>query len=288
MTPPRDPDAAAPRVLIVDDDGDTRELYKLILDSAGYGVDEAGSVAAVRTALARRAPDVVVTDWLLPDGRGLAVCHAVSARRAGRAAVIALTGMALSEAQTAEARAQGCVQVLQKPADPDQILEAVRAALAVTLRRRVCAAAARTSRYLQAMHRRAARASADGLPNGTTQTLVELAASRSGSSVALLIADDEARYVAAGGATRELTGYGPGELQALTVWDLTPPPDAGLSQGLWQQFIQSGRQEGRYLLRHREGRAVEAEYCAVANIAPGLHLSALVQLMRMPGSLSAL
>ena len=289
MTVTRDCAAATPRILIVDDDADTRELYKLILESAGYAVDEAASVAGAWAALERGVvPDVVITDWLLPDGRGLAVCEAVTARRAGRSAIIALTGMALSEAQTDEARERGCVQVLQKPADPDRILEAIQGALAIVLRRRVCAAAARVRRYLQLMHRRGARAAAEALPNESTQRLVERAAARSGSSIALLVADDEARYVAAGGATRELTGYEPEELQALTVWDLTPPPQAEMSQGLWQQFIKSGRQEGRFLLRHREGRAVEAEYCAVANIAPGMHVSALVQLARMPGSLAAL
>ena len=71
----------------------------------------------------------------------------------------------------------------------------------------------------------------------------------------------------------------------MSVWDLTPLPNAPEGQGLWQQFIASGTQEGQYLLRHRDGRAVEARYVALANIAPGWHLSAIAEALDMPASL---
>ena len=118
------------------------------------------------------------------------------------------------------------------------------------------------------------------------ETLLERAVARSDDSVTLMIADDQAHYVAASGATRQLTGYDANELAGLSVWDLTPLPNRSEGQGLWQQFIAAGTQQGHYLLRHRDGRAVEARYVALANIAPGWHLSAIAESPRdMPASL---
>ena len=76
------------------------------------------------------------------------------------------------------------------------------------------------------------------------ETLLQRAVARSGDSVTLMIADDHAHYVAASGATRQLTGYDSNELAALSVWDLTPLPNTPEGQGLWQQFIAAGTQEG--------------------------------------------
>jgi hypothetical protein len=56
--------------------------------------------------------------------------------------------------------------------------------------------------------------------------------------------------------------------------------------GLWKQFIATGVQEGHYILRRRDGAAVEAQYCALANIAPGWHVSALSEAPHMPITLA--
>jgi hypothetical protein len=46
-------------------------------------------------------------------------------------------------------------------------------------------------------------------------------------------------------------------------------------------------QEGLYTLRRRDGRIIQAQYCAIANIAPGLHVSALAVAATLPASLGA-
>jgi CheY-like chemotaxis protein len=119
--------SGGPLVLVVDDDEDTRELYRLIFESAGYRVAEAGFLRQAAAVLLTD-PAIVLTDWLLPDGNGLDVCAAASARGAG-IRVIAVTGLALDEEQQAAARARGCVAILQKPIDPDALLAAVVAGL---------------------------------------------------------------------------------------------------------------------------------------------------------------
>ena len=92
---------------------------------------------------------------------------------------------------------------------------------------------------------------------------------------AILLADDDARYVDANPAASELTGYSRDELLGKCAWDLTPPPRLADGNALWRKFVEAGRLAGEYTLVRKDGSTVTAEYRAVANIQPGLHLSVL-------------
>ena len=215
-------DLTPPLVLVVDDDTDTRELYRMVLESVGYRVEDAASVSSADAALARVGPDVVLTDWLLPDGNGLDVCRALGRRVLTRhVPVVAVTGMTLGDGAVKAEDCPAMVTVLQKPADPDAILAGIREATIIGLERRLRAAAARAKRYAEKISRRTRRPEDI---RADAETLLQRAVARSGDSVALMIADDRARYVAASGPTRQLTGYDSNELTTLSVWDLRRSP----------------------------------------------------------------
>jgi PAS domain S-box-containing protein len=278
-------DPRHPLVLAVDDDADTRELYHLMLESVGYRVDSAGSVRGALDAAARRTPDVVISDWRLPDGDALAVSNGFRARHAlRRVPLVAVTGMTLDQATLGQARERGFVATLLKPAAPDEILRALRVARE-TETARVLRAAARRLRLYAASAGHAGQGGSRATARLDATMMLERVAARSGDNVTLMLADDSAHYVAAAGTARELTGYEPRELLSLSVWDLTPPPDTASGQGLWTSFISSGSQEGRYMLRRRDGKPVEAQYYAVANVLPGLHVSAIAQAAQLRDSL---
>jgi PAS domain S-box-containing protein len=93
--------------------------------------------------------------------------------------------------------------------------------------------------------------------------------------VAMLVANNQGRYVDANAAAVYLTGYERRELLRCSVWDLTPPSRLGTGEALWRAFLSRGRMAGRYPLRRKSGRIVEARYVAIANVLPGLHVSAL-------------
>jgi PAS domain S-box-containing protein len=278
-----------PLVLIVDDDSDTRELYRMVLESVGYRVEDAGHVRTATAAALATIPDVVVTDWLLPDGKGLDVGRALRAnRRTRKIPIVAVTGVTLDPAAAMDASLEGITEIIRKPANPDDILLAIGTAVTKAAERRLCDAATRTRRYADQVRRRAmspagSRAGIRVDPG----VLLERVASRSDHSIALVLADDSGHYVAASGATREVTGYDPAELAGLTVWDLTPPSQSVDGKGLWNQFIATGAQQGRYVLRRRDGQPVDAQYCALANIAPGWHVSAFAELPVLPLTLRA-
>jgi len=92
---------------------------------------------------------------------------------------------------------------------------------------------------------------------------------------AILICDDDGRYLAANPAAGLLTGYRLDELTKLCLWDLTPPAMAEQGRAVWREFLARGELDGEYALRRKDGGEVQAEFRAVANIWPGAHMSML-------------
>src|SRR5207247_11361955 len=91
---------AGVRVLVVDDDPDTRELVTVILQRAGAEVSGAGSTDEALRRADERAPEVVVSDLAMPARDGFALLRALHGREIGRAHVtIALTAHARREAR---------------------------------------------------------------------------------------------------------------------------------------------------------------------------------------------
>ena len=92
---------------------------------------------------------------------------------------------------------------------------------------------------------------------------------------AVLLADDQARYVDANPAACTLLGLDRDELLTRTVFDITPPADAGAGRAAWDAFLRDGQQAGEYAVRRPDGTRAVVEYRAVARVQPGLHLSVL-------------
>jgi PAS domain S-box-containing protein len=270
-----DPDMAAQLILVVDDDRDTRELYHLVFELAGYRVAGAGSVADALHVADQLRPDVILTDWLLGDGDGFALCRSLHRRgRTRHIPIVAVTGVTLTPADIQRARDVGCGVVLTKPVDVDHLVAVAGTALHAATARRLRAAVVRVRRRAGRLAQETQVTSrAAGDLRSAARLLVERRASAR-EPVALIIADDSGKYVAANSDAAELTGYDPQELATLSVWDLTPGQASDLQQ-LWRQFIEAGTQEGAVDLRRRDGRVIQTRYVAIANVAPGLHVGAL-------------
>ena len=119
-------------------------------------------------------------------------------------------------------------------------------------------------------------------PNGAADALLRhrreaetLLSILQSTPVAMLIADDGARYVEANAAAARLTGYTRTELLRMSVWDLTPEPNRTTGMVLWQAFLQQREQRGTYRIRCKNGVIIPTTYAAMAHVLPSLHLSAL-------------
>jgi len=95
--------------------------------------------------------------------------------------------------------------------------------------------------------------------------------------VAILVANNRARYVDANRLASLLTGYSRRELTRKSLWDLTPTPNRAVGMRLWRGFLKRGRMAGEYDLRRRDGTIIRAKYLAIANVLPGVHVSALTR-----------
>ena len=71
--------AAAPRVLVVEDDPETRRYYMEILVSGGFEVEQAHNGLQALDKVRRSAPDLVLTDIAVPGLDGIALCRQLRA-----------------------------------------------------------------------------------------------------------------------------------------------------------------------------------------------------------------
>src|SRR3954469_25738113 len=58
------------RILLIEDEATTREILTELLRGEGYAVDSVATAGAATTCLDAIFYELVVTDWVLPDGDG--------------------------------------------------------------------------------------------------------------------------------------------------------------------------------------------------------------------------
>lgn len=113
------------RILVVDDDDESRTGFVGALRTAGYEVAEAwGAAQGMRLMLAWR-PDAVVLDLVLPDGHGIEVGRAMRAiTTTSRTCVVAVTS-SIPSVGLVEPASFGAEVILIKPVPADRLLQAV-------------------------------------------------------------------------------------------------------------------------------------------------------------------
>ena len=95
----RVPNLTGARVLIVDDDADTRNLLRAVLEQCGAEVRDAGSARRGLNEAKEWKPSVVVSDIGMPEEDGYELMRKIRARepeRGGLIPALALTAYALS------------------------------------------------------------------------------------------------------------------------------------------------------------------------------------------------
>ena len=116
----------ARRILVVDDDRVTIQCLMALLCKAGYAPLSAQDPVQAMMQAQRQAPDLIMTDMLMPAGGGFAVLERLmKSLKTSHIPVLVLTA---SEDPEVEQRALklGALRVLRKPYDPAILLEAVR------------------------------------------------------------------------------------------------------------------------------------------------------------------
>jgi two-component system CheB/CheR fusion protein len=110
--------ARGTRVLLVEDHADTARMLARLLQSSGYAVQTAGSVAAALELAAAQPFDVVVSDIGLPDATGYDLMRQIRQRHGLKG--IALTGYGMED-DLRHSREAGFVEHVVKPVNVSQL-----------------------------------------------------------------------------------------------------------------------------------------------------------------------
>jgi PAS domain S-box-containing protein len=115
------------RVLVVEDDPDTLDMLRLVLDDCGAAVVTAASTREALAVLERWRPDALVSDVAMPDEDGYELIGQVRARgadRGGNIPAVALTAFTRDEDRL-RALAAGFQKHVSKPVSPDELVAVV-------------------------------------------------------------------------------------------------------------------------------------------------------------------
>jgi two-component system response regulator PilR (NtrC family) len=118
-----------PRVLIVDDEEDIRELLDLTIARMGLSADCAGTVAQAKQSLKEKRYNLCLTDMRLPDGEGLEIVRLIAADY-GETPVAVITAYSSTDNAVAALKA-GAFDYLKKPVKLRQLETLIKSAVDV-------------------------------------------------------------------------------------------------------------------------------------------------------------
>lgn len=93
---------------------------------------------------------------------------------------------------------------------------------------------------------------------------------------AIMIADDDGRYVSINKAAEKLLGLPREQIIGKCVKDFVAPMREKRTAKMWNDFKADGAQAGTFMISRPNGTDQEIRYSAVANFMPGLHLSVAI------------
>src|SRR5262249_6228957 len=115
-----------PRVLLVDDYPDAREMYSEYLEFSGFEVVEAANGMEALQRAVEEAPDIILMDLSLPVMDGWEATRRLKADdRTATIPVVALTGHALAGISEGAKRA-GCNAFVTKPCLPEDLVKEIK------------------------------------------------------------------------------------------------------------------------------------------------------------------
>jgi two-component system phosphate regulon response regulator PhoB len=116
-------------ILVVEDEPAIQELVCVTLTRNGHRVRRAGNVSEAGTAIAEALPDVILLDWMLPDGSGPALTRRLRGEpRTKEVPIILLTARAGDDDKVAGLEA-GADDYVTKPFSPRELEARIQAVL---------------------------------------------------------------------------------------------------------------------------------------------------------------
>jgi phosphate regulon transcriptional regulator PhoB len=117
------------KILVVEDESDIRELLRYNLAQEGFAVEEAADGAEALDRIARRAPDLLVLDLMLPRLSGLELCRRLRSNpESARLPILVVTAKG-AEVDRVVGLEMGADDYVVKPFSPRELVARVKALL---------------------------------------------------------------------------------------------------------------------------------------------------------------
>ena len=114
------------RVLVVDDDPDTREIFTFVLEDAGAMVRVASDASSGLSGALEWRPTIVVSDLAMPVFDGFSFVQRLRAATGlEHVPVVAVSGLVSAKARE-DALAAGFGELVCKPVMPDELVDLVK------------------------------------------------------------------------------------------------------------------------------------------------------------------
>lgn len=119
------------KILIIEDDRSFLKLAKYVLERAGYSVLTAENGFAGLDRAMAEAPALVILDVMLPGIDGLDICRWLNANAATAAIPVVAVSAKVRQQNRADICASGACCYMEKPLQPEMMLEIVEELLTV-------------------------------------------------------------------------------------------------------------------------------------------------------------
>ncbi|MFA7437476.1 phosphate regulon transcriptional regulator PhoB [Castellaniella sp.] len=116
-------------ILVIEDEPAIQALLSLNLQRAGYQVQCAGSLKQAQASLEQSLPDLVLLDWMLPDGSGVRLARALRAHRRTQAIPLIMLTARSSEQDIVAGLEAGADDYIGKPFSVRELLARIRSLL---------------------------------------------------------------------------------------------------------------------------------------------------------------
>ena len=129
MTQPAE--AAKPKVIIVDDDRDTREMLTLALELEGFDVSQAANGLRLISAMHVDRPDVILLDVMMSWIDGFELCRAIKKNPSFMDIPVIFISARKTVDDERNGLEAGAIEYFTKPLDMDRLIARMREILAL-------------------------------------------------------------------------------------------------------------------------------------------------------------
>ena len=115
--------------LIADDERNQLELISFHLEKNGFDVIKAEDGEIAFELISERRPDIIILDWMMPNGSGISVCRRVRSSKELRHLPIIILSARGEDIDTSHGLSSGADDYIIKPFSPIELMARIKALL---------------------------------------------------------------------------------------------------------------------------------------------------------------